>query len=118
MYTKAAGLDYHIDSIPYIRTELMMISWRCIMSKKNVYRPIAHLSSSISAELQSSSPLNTMLLNNMYVLQKVLSIYRLSIVQQRLSTLSPKINLNVRDDSLDIIQLCLESKDSRGKKIF
>ena len=57
MYTKAAGLDYHIDSIPYIRRELMMISWRCMMSKNNVYRPIAHLSTTISAELQSIPPL-------------------------------------------------------------
>ena len=52
VYNKAAGLDYHIDSIPYIRRELMTISWRCMMSKNNVYRPISHLSSTISAELQ------------------------------------------------------------------
>ena len=105
VYTKVAGLDYHIASIPYIRTELMAIAWRCMMSNNNVYCPIAHLSSTISAEIQSISPLNTILLNNMYVLQKVSSIYRLSIVQQKKSTLSPKIQLNVQDDLLDSIQL-------------
>ena len=88
------------------------------MSKKNVYRPISHLSTATSTELQSICPFNKMLLNNIYVLQKVSSIYRLSIVQQRLSTLNRKIKLNVRDDSVDIIQLCLESKESRGRDIF
>ena len=57
-YTKAAGLDYHIDSIPYIQTELIMNAWRCMMSKKNVYLPITHFSTTTSAELQSIFPFN------------------------------------------------------------
>ena len=28
VYTKEVGLDYHTDSIPYIRRELITITWR------------------------------------------------------------------------------------------
>lgn len=86
----------------------MTISRRCKMSKNNVHPPIADLSTTISADLQQVSIFNTMLLNNMYVLQKKSSIYRQSIVQEKNSNLSPKVNLNVKDDSLDRIKLIQE----------
>ena len=111
LYIKVAGLDYHTDSLPYIRNKLMTIALSCTMFKKNVYRPIAHLSSAIFTDLQSVSGFNTMLLNNMYVIQKVSSVYRLSIVQEYFSKLIPKVNLNVKDDSLDENKLIQYDKE-------
>ena len=91
----------------------MTIAWRFTLSKKNVYCPIAHLSSNISAELQSVSGFNTMLMNNMYMLQKFSSVYRLSIVQDYVSKLDPKVRLNVKGDFLDEKKLIQESKEAR-----
>ena len=71
------------------------------MSKNNDYCPIAHLGITISADLQSVSGFSKKNLNNMYMIQKVSSVYRLSIVQEYFSKLDPKVNLNVKDDSLD-----------------
>ena len=78
----------------------MKIELRCTISEKNLYLPIDHLSSSISADLQSISGFNIIFINTMYVLQKIFSIHT-KYCTGIFSKLDPKLNLNLKDDSLD-----------------